>query len=154
MIHEIQVLNSLVSAIITDQWRSHRHTVTPHQLSEAASSPPGPAARFPSGDTSWVQKGCAGTAWTRGVCSTSPPLPPPSPRTSPTCRRQNARKDRPGEKHRTCRGEVWSQFHLYYPLNAGLPSVIPQPLLSPRCGWDIIPASLKTLFSEQTSVWS
>ena len=62
--------------------------ITAHQWSEAVSSPPGLAAPFLSGDTSWAQKDYAGIAWTRVVYSTFLLLPLPSLQTSPTCRQQ------------------------------------------------------------------
>lgn len=66
-----------------------------HRRSEAASSPPGPGAPFPSADTSWAQTDCAATAWTRAVYSISLLPPPPSLQTSPTWR-QNRERNRSG----------------------------------------------------------
>lgn len=64
---------------------SHRSCRT-HPRSAAGSSPPGRAGCFPSAGRSSAQTGCGGSAWTRAACSISPLPPPPSPRTSPTCR--------------------------------------------------------------------
>lgn len=64
-------------------------TLASYQLSAVVSSLPGPAAPFPSADTSWAQKDYAGTAWTRVVYSTSRRLLPPSLRTLPTWRQQH-----------------------------------------------------------------
>lgn len=62
-------------------------SVGAHPLSEAGSSPPGPAGCCLSAGRSWAQTGCGASAWRRGACSIVLLLPPLSPRTSPTYRK-------------------------------------------------------------------